>query len=621
MKLLFLDFETYYSDDFSLKFLSPAEYILSPRFRVNGCAFQEGLSNTPYWVDGDKLDSHLKRYDPSDLMTISHNALFDASILSWRYNFVPKILCCTLSVAQATIRYALTSLSLSAVARHLQLGVKDSSALIGVRGMDLPMIKASGLYNAYVEYALNDVSLCAGIFKTLVVSGAFPMCEIPILDMILRMTVEPVFRLDQTRLALHRNNVLVAKSVALSAIGADAQTVRQNEVFADMLRTQGVDPPKKISPTTGLELYAFAKTDQAFLELEEHPNPIVQALVAARLGAKSTIEETRAQRFINISNLQWPVTVKGNMPMPVRFSGAHTHRGSGDWQLNVQNMTRGGELRKSLTAPPDHKVMVVDSSQIEARLVAFLADQTSLLNQFENGDDVYSNFASIVFNKKINKKVHPDARFCGKTAILGLGFGLGWMKFQRQLRIMSKNQLGKGIELDDAIAAQIVYTYRNVYYQIPALWAKLNTLAIPIIANGGNVMQVGPVVIEKGMVHVPGRLRMYYHNLQYKDGQWEFTFSGKPKRLYGGKLLENIVQYLDRILVFDAAARIQKRIMPLGYHLAQQAHDENGYVIHVRHVEEVKAILMEEMTRRPEWGAGLPLMAEVGVGDNYGEAK
>jgi DNA polymerase III epsilon subunit-like protein len=941
MNILVLDLETYYSDEFTLKRMSPVEYILDPRFIANGCAIMDGLDGVPYWVDGDYLPDFFRHLNPDTTMTISHNALFDNSILAWRFGFVPRLACCTMSIAQATRRFCLKSVSLSEVARHLRLGFKDGGALTSVKGMDLPMIKAAGLYDSYVEYALHDVELCAGIFKKLAASPnpEFPMQEIPILDMLLKMTLQPSFVLDRDRLALHLNNVQVAKQRVLDAIGTDKTAIRQNEVFADMLRAQGVDPPRKVSPTTGLELYAFAKTDEEFLELEAHPNPIVQALCAARLGAKSTIEETRAQRFINISNLQWPVTIPSNsMPMPVRFSGAHTHRASGDWKLNCmhpdmelltpggwqriedwqpntpvmqwwpdgrltweadpakvertdmelvwfdapfvkggftrdhrmvsvrdgrivertagwiadhsgldripvagnfvnptpnrltseqvrllvaltadgsvrylsgprvcnangtvtrpptrefggwqfgfhkqrkadrlrsmliaagitfsesksgarwsfaigvtncpswlqkgygpwvlslsrpamealldelvhwdgfansksrqvtfctgkheealwiqtvghlcgrpatvkcyskqtnfglsdqwyvyfrrsavtaitqstvkpysgktycpqvsssyvlarygnglfvtgqcQNMTRDGELRKALRAPPGYKVVTVDASQIEARITAFLAGQTDLLEQFENGDDVYSNFASIVYQKPINKKDHPAERFIAKASVLGLQYGMGWMKFHKHIN------LSKIVTIDEAQAANIVSTYRTTFSNITALRARL-TNAIPILANGGDIMKVGPVVIEKGLIHLPGRLKMFYHELQYKDDGWTFNFAGKPKRLFNGRVLENIVQYLDRIVVFDAAIRIEHRFKALGwgYHLAQQAHDENGYVVKEEHVEQVKAILLEEMTRRPSWGETLPLMAEVGVGDNYGEAK
>jgi DNA polymerase len=269
----------------------------------------------------------------------------------------------------------------------------------------------------------------------------------------------------------------------------------------------------------------------------------------------------------------------------------------------------------------------VDSSQIEARLVAFLAGETSLLEQFERGEDVYANFGSVLYGRPINKKDDPEIRFISKTAILGLGFGMGWRKYQGQVKIQSQNQLGKAIELADTAAIDTVSTYRRRYLKIAATWDVLDNNAINILANGADddLMVLGPVVIKKGVIRMPGRLKMYYHNLHYEPktntqrGGWMFTFGGKVKYLYGGKLLENIVQYLDRILVFDAALRIQQRIHP--YRLAQQAHDENCYVVKEEHVDTVKSILVEEMTRRPSWGEALPLMAETGVGDSYGEAK
>ena len=629
MKLLFLDFETFYSDDYSLVKMTPAEYILDPRFQVNGCAVKVGLNGPPYWLEGADLPYFFSNMVPDDLLVCTHNFLFDGCILAWIYNFVPKLSCCTLSIARATIQYKLTSLSLEAVAKSLSIGAKDKRALISAKGMNLPMIKAAGIYDEYIDYALNDVELCAAIFKKLVPSE-FPLDELPMLDMIMRMATQPNFVLHQGILYDHLGQVLAAKAAALQMAGCDTKAIRQDETFANMLRALGVEPPRKISIVTNLERYAFAKTDEDFLALEEHNDPKVQALVAARLGAKSTIEETRTQRFINISNLSWPAASTGYpqaMPMPIKFSGAHTHRGGGDWKLNVQNMPRGGALRKSLRAPPGYKVVTVDSSQIEARLTAFLAGQNNLVQQFAEGQDVYCNFASDVFERKITKE-NKDERFIGKTAILGLGFGLGWSKFQARIKTDSKNQTGTMIDLDNDQAQTIVWKYRNKYRAVPLTWANLNNNGIPTLAGNpgyGATMRFGPVVIEEGTIYMPGRLKMHYHNLRFEPpspnrrGGWTFTFAGKTKFLFGGKVLENIVQYLDRILVFDAALRIQARIHP--YRLAQQAHDENCYVVREEHVEKVSKILMEEMTRRPAWGKSLPLMAEIGVGDSYGEAK
>jgi DNA polymerase len=255
-----------------------------------------------------------------------------------------------------------------------------------------------------------------------------------------------------------------------------------------------------------------------------------------------------------------------------------------------------------------------------------LCGEAKLTQQFAAGLDVYSDFASHVFNRPVTKENKPE-RFIGKTAILGLGFGLGWSKFLARIKTDSKNQLGAMINMEPDQAMRVVLEYRRLFRPIPETWDLLGNNAIPILTGEkkDGLMRFGPMVIEKGAIYMPGRLKMFYNNLRHEPqtptrrGGFTFTFAGKTKFLYGGKILENIVQYLDRILVFDAALRIQERIAP--YRLAQQAHDENCYVVKEEDVEWVKKILLEEMTRRPAWGESLPIMAEVGVGDSYGEAK
>jgi DNA polymerase len=352
---------------------------------------------------------------------------------------------------------------------------------------------------------------------------------------------------------------------------------------------------------------------------------MVQTLVAARFGHKTTIEETRAQRFINISNLTLQGS-QGRMPMPLRYAAAHTHRLGGDWQLNVQNLTRGGRLRASLVAEDGYKVVTADAAQIEARLTAWFCGQQDLVDQFANGEDVYSNFATEVFGFPVSKSTHPTERFVGKQGVLGLGFQLWWPKFQARLKTDSENQTGKRIELTDEQATKVVVTYRGKYTKIPAMWSELMHHAIPVLSGSGESFQLGPVVFEKNAIVLPSLtgeigagLRLHYHDLQHKDDQWVFTYAGKPKKVYGGKLLENIIQALDRVIVVAAALRIQRRIAP--YKLAQQAHDENAYIIRGEHVDQAKAIILEEMVVRPSWGQTLPLAAEAGVGQSYGEAK
>jgi DNA polymerase len=257
----------------------------------------------------------------------------------------------------------------------------------------------------------------------------------------------------------------------------------------------------------------------------------------------------------------------------------------------------------------------VDSSQIEARGVATLSGQKDLVDQFAQGDDVYSDFAAYVFDKPVNKK-DPE-RFVGKQAVLGLGYGLGAPKFRNRLKTDSKNQTGTAIELDEMEALRIVQAYRNKYHHVPETWRLLNSDGIPALYNG-TPFTFGPCVFEKGAILLPSGLRLFYRALHRLDGEWWFTYGVMPKKLYGGKLLENITQALARVIVMDAAVRIRKRT---GHNLAMQAHDELVFIVPDAEVETMKVIMLEEMTRRPSWSPDWPLAAELGVGQSYGDAK
>jgi DNA polymerase len=617
MKTVFIDFETYYSSEFSLRKMTPIEYVLDPRFECIGCAVKED-GEAPYWVDGEDLPLFFADLTPQTTCLVSHNTLFDGCIFAWRYNFVPRLMVDTLGIARACLGHKLRSLSLANVARELGLGMKGGT-VHKVIGMGAAAIKQAGLYDEYIDYAINDAELCAQIFDKLVRSRIFPVGELRVMDMVLRCAIEPQFLLDQNVLALHHHTIKAAKETLLQRIGVGKDDLMSNEKFAAALQTLGVDPPRKISLATGKETWAFSKTDPEFMALEEHPDESVQALFAARLGIKSTLEETRTQRFINIGHLTWPGNGPAKMPMPLRFSGAHTHRLSGDWKLNVQNMPRGGALRRALIAPPGHVVLASDASQIEARIVAWLCDQPDLVEQFAKGEDVYSSFASKVFDRPIDKKKDPAERFIGKTAILGLGYGLGWPKFQSTVKLQSKAQTGTTIDLSDDQAIKIVNTYRQGYENIPRIWRLLNNNIDALIS--GREFTFGPCEFEVGGIKLPSGLRLHYHELTSTPDGWTYVYGGKPKRLYGGSLLENITQALARIVVMDAAIRIQKRFAVHDIQLALQVHDELVFVVPEHLADECKRIALEEMSRRPVWAPTLPLAAEAGVGQSYGDAK
>jgi DNA polymerase len=621
MKTVFLDYETYYSQEYSLRKMTPVEYVLDPRFECIGAAVKEGADGESYWVDGTDLRHFFADLDPADTSLVTHNALFDMCITEWRYNFRPKLMVDTLGMARAMIGHRCKSLSLANVATTLGLGVKGDT-VHKVIGMNAVAIKQAGLYDSYIQYAINDVELCAGIYQKLIAMG-YPARELVVMDMVLRCAIQPKMLLDQNVLAEHLQTIRAQKdqvlAMAMLTSGVtDVKELMSNNLFASLLRNLGVEPPTKVSLVTGQQSFAFAKTDPAFIELEEHDDPRVQALVAARLGHKSTLEETRTERFMKIAQLQWPSSPQGRMPMPLRYSGAHTHRLSGDWSLNVQNMPRGGALRRAIIAPPDHQILAADASQIEARIVAWICGQKDLIQQFENKEDVYSVFASRIFERTITKADKAE-RFLGKTCILGMGYGVGWAKLQKTVKLQSKAQTGQVIDLSDEEALRIVSLYRTTYSGIPATWKKLDGL-ISALAQG-RTAQFGPCAIEDGTIRLPSGLRLNYHKLSNTSDGWMYEYAGKPKKLYGGSLLENIVQALARIVVMDAAMRIRTHFAKLDIQLSLQVHDELVYVVDNEAASVCKQIVLEEMRRRPSWAPDLPLDAEADLGPSYGDAK
>lgn len=630
--IVYVDVETYYSDEYSLRKMTVPEYVNSPLFECIGWGVAVD-DEEPRWLSPDEFKALLRTLPP-DVTMVSHNALFDMFVLSHRFDYTPGTMLDTLGMSRSINGAQLRSHSLDAVASFYKLPGK-TGALANAKGMGRQAVLAAPWYPQYVEYAKHDVFLAREIFKNM--RPMFPDAEVAVMDTLIRMAVKPRFELDMTLLHEHLNEIRVKKETLLAQCGLqDRKSLMSNEKFAMALRQLGVTPPMKTSPITTRETYAFSKTDKDFLALTEHENEEVQALVAARLGLKSTLEETRTERMIGIGQSYTYRNSNPMMPMPLKYSGAHTHRFSGDWKINVQNLTRGSNLRKALGVRPGFKVVAADASQIEARLLATLAGATNLVDAFRRGEDVYSQFASSVFGQPVTKKTHPVERFIGKTAILGLGYGLGYVKFNDTLKVQSRNQIGKVVDLGAERCKDIVHTYRNLYARIPMMWERMENY-IGRMTNRDTLHVEGPLTIGFERIVLPNGHALFYHDLQrvrtVEFSGWEFTYGGVRKKLYGGKLTENVVQALARIHVMEAAMRVEEKIDQhweaiARYHSvrddfrpALQVHDELVYVVPEQFAQTMLTLLITEMRREPDWLAGAPFDAEGGVGDNYGEVK
>jgi DNA polymerase len=606
MNILTIDFETYYtSTDLGFKTQTTEEYVRDPRFEVIGVSVQVD-GGEPVWCAGthNQIKGFLETFDWANSMALAHNAMFDMAILNWHFDIRPKAIADTLSMARA-VHGTEVGNSLAKMAAHYGLGVKGKEVVdaINLRCEDFSPEQLA----AYGRYCMNDVALTYDLFLHLL--PKFARSELKLIDLTIRMFTEPVLALDKTLLQEHLTDVTGRKLKLLEKAGAEKADLMSNQKFAELLRGLNVEPPMKISPTTGELTLALAKSDEGFKALAEHPSPDVQALVAARLGNKTTLEETRTQRLLGIAD-------RGVIPVPLSYYAAHTGRWGGSDKLNFQNFpSRGenaGKLKSAVLAPEGYVMIDCDSSQIEARVLAWFAGQDDLVEDFANKRDVYKIMASAIYMKTVDE-VTKDERFVGKTTILGSGYGMGSAKFKVQLKTFA-------VEISDDESARIISTYRETYPWIPALW-KAGSAAIEAMSKGktANWGRKGIIDIQKEGILMPNGLYQRYPNLRKvkdKDGKEQYIYDSRkgPVKLYGGKLTENICQGLARCIIGEQMLLIAKR-----YKVVMTVHDAVACIAPEGEVEEAMAYVMECMRFVPDWAKGIPLNCEAGYGRSYGD--
>lgn len=636
MIFLWLDFETYYDDEYSLRKMTPAEYILDPRFETIMVSTQ--VDNGPIVeIDAPDFPAFLAQFDPKNTVTVTFNALFDNCILAWHYGFVPVRMIDVLGMARTLLGHLLPSLSLAHVSEHLGTGRKGNT-LFQVKGMRRAQIMTDPpLWENFKRYAGQDVYLMHEDFNIL--AKTFPKSEYRVMDLVLRCAVCPRFVCDIPMLEKHLEEVKAEKKALLATVYTvipGTTTIKDDLMssahFAERLTALGVEVQYKQN-AAGKMIPAFAKTDDFMADLQEHEDSAVQALVAARLGLKSTIEESRTERLLGIARLNWSTYQDGsprlysggNIPIPLRLAGAHTLRLSGDWKMNMQNMPapRGAgaksKLRKSIKAPPGHKVIVADLGQIEARLTAWLCKSKVLLQAFQDGKDPYALLGGEIFGIVVDVLVHKLERFIGKSGVLGLGFGAAAAKFYTMV-IRSARTLGMTLDMNfwtPELAQKSVDTYRKVNFETPRMWQYLEEVLMGAWTGASAPVTIGPVTVKQGAVVGPNGLEMRYADPEASWRDKSYRYGAQRRKIYGAKFLENIIQFLARIVIFDIAVRLANRGLPF----AIQEHDALGFIVPDAEVDNAVKIVHEEFVRRPTWAPDLPLKADVGVGISYGDAK
>ena len=595
--LVTLDFETYYDTKMSLTKMTTMEYVSHEKFKVWGVGIKIDLDKTE-WFGEDEAEAAIHDIDWANATVICHNTPFDGYILTQYYGVKPKYYIDTAAMSRGLFP------GQSARLKDCAVRIFPNDATMR-KGEELS--NAKGIYDldpeleeAIAGYCIQDVDLTWALYQEM--NSLMPQSEMDLIDLTCRMFCEPKIKIDRERLAKYHAQEFENAESTIAAAGIDRKVLSSNQQFAQHIHELGLVPPTKVSPTTGKKIPALGKNDKAFTQMQQM-YPEHQHLWDARIAIKSRLTETRAKRFLEAAwKDDW-------LPVPLRYYAAHTGRFGGTDKLNMQNLPRGGELRKCIVAPDDELLFVADLSNIEARMLAWLAGETELVEQFRSGDDIYSNFASKIYGRPINKKDDPIERFVGKTAILGLGYGMGAQKFKDTLEA---GAMGPPVHFTLEKAKQIVNTYRNTYSGIQTLWRKLEDLLKQTMHSDNWGNRYGPLTVGDNTLQLPNGLGLRYHNLRSTHQGLMYDSRNKNEYTYGGRITENVIQALARIVITDSMLRLDKT-----HDVALTVHDEIIITGTNINADATMENIISDMCIAPCWAPDLPLAAEGGYAKEY----
>lgn len=591
--LITLDFETYFDTKVSLTKLTVMEYIKDPLFKVWGVGIKIEGEETE-WFDENEVEVGLNDIDWEEAHLLCHNTPFDGYLLTQLYGHKPNYYLDTAAMARGL--WPGQSASLKHTAERCfpdDFTMRKGEELINAKGIyDLP----PDIEEALAGYCIQDVDLTYAIYMKLCLE--LPEKEYEIIDMTTRMFCEPKIKVNIPKTKQFLEDEKRKSKEAIEASGLERDVLASNQKFSAWAEGKGLVIPTKTSPTTGKVIPAFGKNDAAYRQWQQQ-HPEYAHVFAGREAVKSRLNETRAQRFIDSTNAE------GCIPAPLKYYAAHTGRFGGTEKINLQNLPRKSELRKVLEAPEGKLMFVADLANIESRMLAWLADQENLLELYGHGADVYSSFASNLYGRTITKEDETE-RFVGKTAILGLGYGMGAHKFKATLKAAEID-----LPFDECLSA--VNTYRSTYAAIPALWERAERILRQALSlQKGDRFSYTYKCLEAApnSITLPNGMALKYHNLHLlPDGKLQYQSNNKPEYTYGGKITENIVQALSRIVICDQMLEIQKK---KDFEVVLTVHDEIIAISDEHNPKSKLDQMLSAMRQPPSWALGLPLDAEGG---------
>jgi hypothetical protein len=617
MRIIVADLESFYDpknlrgdrkpdgspDPYSIRAMNTESYCRDKRFEMHGIAIKWDARTLPQWYDEREFRYLAKETDWSDIFMVNHHGQFDGLCLSHHYNVHPAMYGCTLSMARLLLGNHI-SVSLDSVRKQFGLPEKITpySLFEGRHWNELtPQVQRQ-----VAEGTIDEVNSIWTLFGIL--AKDLPPEEFEVVDSTIKMFVQPELIGDSAVFAKVWKEEATRKQAMLDKLNLTAKDLGSDDTFATLLRARGIEPDTKVTEK-GNTKFAFAKTDPFMEECLSDEDPEVRALAEARLGTKSSLLQTRA------ATMGWMAS-RGPLCVYLHYCGAHTSRWSGGDDTNFQNWTNGSDINSAIVAPDGWLIGEPDCSQIECRLLNFCAGQWDKIEEFRTGADPYVAVASAFYKKPINRKDHPLERQLGKIVELQAGYGSGGNKIRSTVRVKS---LGK-IILTPAEGVQARDAYRSTHPAICAdggYWKQAEHCIVRM-ANFESY-DWGPLRIRcdavagKRRVVLPNGIQIVYDTLEFfsdpddGDRYWRLKTRKGWVKLYGAKLVENLIQALARIVVSQAMIRLKK----LGYRCKNTKHDSLWLLIPKDdRVEEHKSVIMREMSRELTWLPGCPLAAE-----------
>ena len=617
MNLIVLDAETYFDKDFTLSKLTTENYVRDGRFEALGWGVFECNKGKGGWLTDAEWREFYPRIDWSQTAVIAHHAHFDGFILSQIYGIKPAYWFDTLSMARLVLGPTAPA-SLAKLAERFGLSPKNVpyDLFRGKHWHELSPYEQQ----LVADGCVHDCELTFEIFKRL--APDVPRQEFDIIDMTVRMFTEPVLQGDVAMLeglaaaeAKRKEELFTELGMVPQANGKPPRELTSDAQFAAILTGLGVEVEMKVT-ATGNTKPAVSKTDEFMKGLLDDENEIVSGLAEARLGVKSTIDETRSARLAGIAR-------RGDLPVYLTYCTAQTLRWGGGDKVNFQNFRRGGDIRKAICAPDGRLLLVADLSQIECRFLEWVAGEAQAMEEFRAGVDPYCGLATDFYGFEVTKKDKLHRMF-GKILRLQCGYGSGGPTIQAAAKRATPPVI---ISDAEAIAARDLY--RRSRPGVVALWKEgdevLGVLAGPeqtlewrcfiVHANGDGTGWIeGPKNEPDDPKH---GVRMLYE-LRYDEA--ERTWRRKTKkgwvRIWGGVVTQNLIELVSRLYLCKVLCKVRDTFPALK--LCWVTHDEGVWVLPddsdaPHYLEHVLGFMRDP----PVWAPDIPLDAEGFIAKRY----